>query len=137
MRKDLKDEAREALHVAAQRGAVEIVAALIGSGADVNQFDDLGHTPLHYAAAHEHLDVAQLLLASGANVNARQLETIGNTPLRHVADRCSLAMATLLVQAGADPTIPGWMSITALDKASARRRGEGPQVYALLRRAAR
>jgi ankyrin repeat protein len=87
---------------------------------------------LHYAARGEHLDLVQLLLGSGARVDAHHAPTIGNTPLGDVAATCSLAMARLLVEAGADPTIPGWMQLTALDKAAGRQRGDGPKVYELL-----
>ena len=41
-------------------------------------------------------------------------------------------MAQLLVDSGADPTIPGWMQLSALDKAHGRKRGDGPTVYELL-----
>jgi ankyrin repeat protein len=98
-------------------------------------FDDLGNTPLHHAVKKEHLDVAQFLLEHGANVDARHEPTIGSTPLREVADRCSLRMARLLVDAGANPATPGWMGLSALDKAAVRKRAEGPQVYQLLAQA--
>jgi hypothetical protein len=35
-----------------------------------------------------------------------------------------------------NPTIPGWMQLTALDRARKRKRGDGPGVYELLMRAA-
>src|SRR5262245_13778568 len=123
---------RERLHCAAQDGDLETVRALVASGADVNAFDDLGMTPLHYAAKNEQLSIAQFLLQHGAHVNAHHEPTVGNTPLREIAGNCSLHMAQLLVEAGADPTIPGWMQITALHSASQRKRGDGPKVYELL-----
>lgn len=127
---------RAQLHFAAQDGDLEKVRALIASGADLNTFDELGMTPLHYAAKEEHLEVARFLLQHGASVNARSEPTIGNTPLGEIAATCSLRMARLLVEAGADPTIPGWMQITALHRAGNRKRGEGPQVHELLLKAA-
>lgn len=126
----------EALHAAAQDGDLERVRDLLTRGYDVNAFDDLGKTPLHYAAGADRFEVARYLLERGANVNAHHTPTIGNTPLRDVAENCSLRMATLLIDAGADPTIPGWMQLTALHKAENRTRGDGPKVYALLLRAA-
>jgi len=124
------------LHNAAQRGDVASVRSLLSDGADINEFDDLGHTPLHYAAAAEHLETVKLLLQSGADVNARNEPTAGNTPLREIAATCSLQMAELLVHAGANPAIPGWMQLTALDQAKKRKRGDGPAVYRLLVRTA-
>ena len=125
------------LHSAAARGDVESARRLLSEGADVNAFDDLHRTPLHGAVEREHLGVAELLLKSGARVDARHEPTLGNTPLGDVAATCSLATAKLLVDAGADPTIQGWMQLTALDKAAKRRRGDGPNVYELLLQAAR
>jgi ankyrin repeat protein len=77
-----------------------------------------------------------LLLARGADVNAHDKTTIGNTPLCEIAATCSLQMATVLLNAGANPTIRGWMQRNALDQSRKRKRGEGPQVHALLVKAA-
>lgn len=126
----------EQLHQAAQRGDAKLAANLIERGCDPNSFDELGNTPLHYAAEEEHFDIVKLLLSHGANVNACCEARSGDTPIGHVAGTCSLAMANLLVEAGADPTIPGSMQIDALYHAKQRKRGDGPKVYDLLRRRA-
>jgi ankyrin repeat protein len=125
------------LHFAAQDGDVPLVQSLVDAGHDVNAFDDLGKTPLHYAVESERFEVARYLVERGADVNAHHEPTIGNTPLCEVAERCSLRMAQFLIAAGADPTIPGWMQLTALEKAKRRQRGDGPQVYELLMREAK
>jgi Ankyrin repeat len=62
---------------------------------------------------------------------------IGNTPLRDVAANCSFEVAKMLIDAGADPTIPGWMQITALHKAQERTTPEGVRVRQLLEEAAK
>jgi ankyrin repeat protein len=121
------------LHSAAQDGALERVAELLDRGAPINAFDELGKTPLHYAAQTGNLELMRLLLRRGADVNAHDETRIGNTPLGEVAGHCSLATATLLIEAGADPTIPGWMQLTALNRAQSRKRGDGPAVCQLLR----
>jgi ankyrin repeat protein len=131
------DLLRFELHFAAQDGDLDRVRQLIREGHDVNAFDEISKTPLHYAAESEHFEIVEYLIAHGADVNAHDEVRIGNTPLRDVAETCSLRMARLLVDAGADPAIPGWMQLTALDKAKHRERGDGPEVYELLTRAAR
>jgi ankyrin repeat protein len=127
----------EPVHSAAQDGDVGRLSELVAEGHAVNAFDDLGHTPLHYAVEKGHLDAARFLIGSRADVNAHDERVIGETPLGEVAGTCSLQMARLLVEAGADPTIPGWMQLTALDKAKGRKRGDGPQVYEYLNAAAK
>jgi ankyrin repeat protein len=127
---------REQLHFAAQDGNVAEVKRLLAAGYQPNVFDELGKTPLHYAAARGHLDVMRVLLTSGADVNANDETVIGNTPLREVAGSCSFEVAKILIDAGADPTIPGWMQITALHEAQARTRAEGLRIRELLEQAA-
>ena len=131
MKSDWQD--KERLHVAAAEGDLNEAKTLIQEGVSLHAFDDLSYTPLHYAVINGDLDMTRLLLKAGANVNACQVEKIGNTPLREVAGNCSLEMAKLLVDAGADPTIQGWMQLTALHVATQRKRPEGKRVLALLR----
>jgi ankyrin repeat protein len=128
---------RDALCFAAGDGDLRRVKELLAEGYPVNAFDDLSWTPLHHAARKEHLDVVRHLIAAGADVNAHQEERIGDTVLKHVAQTCSLELARILLDAGADPTIPGWMQLTALDKSAERKRAEGLEVHRLLVEAAR
>ncbi|MDP6679589.1 MAG: ankyrin repeat domain-containing protein [Verrucomicrobiota bacterium] len=68
-----------ALHQAAFHGQAEIVALLIGAGADVNVSARRGETPLHSTVYWEHREIAEMLIANGASVDAK-LEN-GQTPL--------------------------------------------------------
>jgi len=120
------------LHFAAQDGNLERVKKLIADGYPLNVFDDIDKTPLHYAAEKEHFDVAEYLIKSGADVNAHNRDRAGDTPLGAIAGNCSYNMAKLLVDAGADPSIPGWMHLTALNKAQERKKEEGKRVFSLL-----
>lgn len=123
----------ERLHRAAAAGDLLLVKQLLADGCDANAFDDgLSRTPLHYAAEGECFVVATHLLASGADVNAHDEDRIGETPLGHVAATCSYEMAELLLEAGANPTILGWMQITALARAARRKKPEGVKVYELM-----
>jgi ankyrin repeat protein len=128
---------REQLHFAAQDGDFAEVTRLLNEGHEPNVFDELGKTPLHYAAERGNLDVMRLLLASGADVNAHDERVIGNTVLRDIASNCSFEVARILIDAGADPTIPGWMLLTALDKSQERKKPEGVRVHQLLEQAAK
>ncbi len=132
-----EDWEKERIHEAAQNGDLELVRSLISEGADVNYLDELGKAPLHYAAESEHLEIVRALLQNGAEVDAHDSSQAGNTALREVASNCSYQMAELLIKHGADPTIPGWMQITALHKAQERKKPEGIKVYELLAKAAR
>ena len=127
----------EQLHSAAQDGDLPKVKELIEKGYSLNRFDDVSKTPLHCAVEGDHLDVVQYLIQSGADVNAHEESKIGNTPLREVADNCSYEIAKILIDAGADPTIPGWMQLTAIHKAEKRKKEEGVRVYRLLIEAAK
>ncbi len=55
-----------ALHNAASGGNKEYAEFLIGKGADVNAVDNLGYSPLHYAARMGHENIYGLLLSHGA-----------------------------------------------------------------------
>jgi len=123
---------KDRLHFAAQNGNVEEIKQIVAEGCDINRFDDIGYTPLHYAIKVENLEVAQLLINMGADVNAHDSDRAGNTPLAEVAKNCSFEVARFLIENGADPTIPGWMGLSALDRASNRKKPEGRRVYELL-----
>ena len=127
---------REQLHSACTKGDIADVTRLLKEGHNPNAFDELGRTPLHYAAQHGHLDVMRLLLDSGADVNAHDESVIGDTVLLHVASNCSFEVAKVLIDAGANPTIPGWMMLTALHKSEERKKPEGVRVHQLLLTAA-
>ncbi len=125
----------EALHLAAADGDLPKVKELIHQGYELNAFDDLSWTPLHHAVKEEKYAVVECLLAARADVNAHEEKKIGETPLGEVAANCKLKMAELLIEAGADPTILGWMQITAIHRASERKSDEGVKVYQLLQSA--
>lgn len=120
------------LNCAAQAGNEDLVKQLLQEGCPINAFDELGKTPLHYASRSEHIAVIKLLLEAGADINAHDESTIGDTPLGAIAGNCNFEVAKLLIDADANPTIPGWMQLTALHHAKKRKKPEGQRVYQLL-----
>jgi ankyrin repeat protein len=122
------------LHYAAQDGNIEEVARLVGEGFAINQFDYLSRTPLHYAVEGEHYLVAKWLLENGADVNANEEEKIGETALSLAAQGAYPEIVELLLRHGANPDIPGWMGITAQDRAQKRKDENGVKINALLTR---
>ena len=69
------------LHMAGWSGKARLISRLIRHGADVNQRDSGGDSPLHRAAESEKptLKTMQLLIDNGAEVNAKN--KLGKTPL--------------------------------------------------------
>jgi len=88
-----------ALHRAAQCGAIDIVEFLILKGADVNARTQCGSTPLGFAAAEGHTNIAALLLEKGAELDPK---TTGVTPLYVAVQFDHADTAHFLVDQGAD-----------------------------------
>lgn len=65
------DDGLSALHWASDRGAADVVDALLSHGSDVNVKDSDGQTPLHYAVSCGHIDCIKVLLKHGADVNLK------------------------------------------------------------------
>jgi ankyrin repeat protein len=74
-------------------------------GADPNQGDDVGYTPLHVAIQEKRVDAVGLLLESGADPN--RADNHGNIPLWTAVRTCGKdnRIILLLLGAGADPRI--------------------------------
>lgn len=60
-------------------GKTALVELLIKQGADVNQIDSSGETPLYEAARRGCVGILQLLIQNGADVNV--MDNLGKTPL--------------------------------------------------------
>ena len=89
--------------MAAERGCHKCLAALIGTGADVNCQDANRRTPLMKAAWDGHDKCVKLLIQGGADVNYVNHEGMfGDTVLMEAAERGHDKCMELLIQAGAD-----------------------------------
>lgn len=75
-----------ALFVAAHRGHIDIVKALLTSGGDINSTTKCGRTVLHVAAAAGQEACIALLLSKGAGHLIKVEDNYGKTPLQTAAD---------------------------------------------------
>ncbi|CAD7704820.1 unnamed protein product [Ostreobium quekettii] len=84
--------------------------------------DDEGKTALVVAAAKNHLDCVNLLLAFGANVQHMSRRRDGGTALHEAVQRqCSAQLVDALLSKGASPFVENASGFTALDYAIVRK----------------
>ena len=72
------------LHLACLGGNKDTVQLLIESGVTLNQVNMKGEAPIHVAAQHGFISVAEILFANGVDIEC-QSETDKCTPLHHAA----------------------------------------------------
>ncbi|KAI9359203.1 ankyrin repeat-containing domain protein [Zopfochytrium polystomum] len=87
------------LHLACDRGHLDVVEFLLQCGASIDSRDDEGSSSLHYAAANGSTEVISYLVAKGADVNARTPE--GWTPLLSACTHGRADSVRRLLQCGA------------------------------------
>ena len=58
------------LHLASISGSYRIVQLILKHGGKIDETDDLGWTPLHYAVSYGNIPCALVLLQAGADINA-------------------------------------------------------------------
>jgi ankyrin repeat protein len=106
------------LHLASEKGHVEIARFLLDHDANVKAEKIDGSTPLHLASQEGQLEVAGLLIESGADLTAKNKGR--ETPL-HLALRAGrLEVAVMLIERGADVTPQNKNGVTPLHLASQR-----------------
>jgi ankyrin repeat protein len=116
--------AGDELFNAVRAGDAGHVKALMKSGADANVRDDLGATPLMYAAALPAQDCIRALLAGGADVNAATI--MGSTALMWATGQP--ATVRLLIDHGADINAKTKSGMTALLTATRRANTESMKI---------
>jgi ankyrin repeat protein len=103
-----------ALMLAAYRGNLAAVRALLDKGAEPNQ---TGWTALHYAATVGNNDIVALLLDRSAYIDAESPNQ--TTPIMMAARGGHILTVKLLLDEGADATLKNGAGMTAIDFAKA------------------
>ncbi|GAA6036876.1 hypothetical protein JCM8097_006327 [Rhodosporidiobolus ruineniae] len=118
------------IHLAAQRGHVEVVQWLVEEAGAMPELEDLeGETALHKAAD---LDVVRTLISRGVDIDAADAD--GWTPLHVAASKGRLEISRLLLDAGASVDQQSKRGYTALQNAAVK--GRLPLVHFLLKQGA-
>jgi len=86
-------------HEAAKRGDADAIKSLLTACGDINERDDLGAVPLHWATTAESNEGLSLLLKAGSNLEAA--DSNGKTPLQWAVERQNTGGVRLLLKAGA------------------------------------
>ena len=109
---DLSNKSGETpLMIASIEGNLPLVKTLVLQNKAL--IDHISWTPLHYACAKGHLEVAQFLIANGATVDSLSL---GNTtPLMMAVQSGNEQLVKLLLDKGADLQIRNAQGLTAID----------------------
>lgn len=110
---------RTALHAAAENDDAPMLRLLLASDgrAFLGKFDEVGRTPLMAAVDRGHESTVDLLIKAGSDVNAHDEAQAGETAIIWAVESGQLGIVRRLLDAGADPTIPGWMGLTAIHRA--------------------
>ena len=110
---------RTPLHIAAEKGYVDVVMFLVENGADVNLTDANGNTPLIFIIHKTgNLEIVKRLLTNGAVVNAQN--RTGETALMYAAWRGHLEIVQLLLEHSADASLKNRQGDTALTLAESK-----------------
>ena len=82
-----------------------MIASLFESGVDPNAADNLGFTPLHFAAQSQCAEVVLMLVEKGAEIDKKN--SVGNTPLGLAIFnyRGDGEVIKILLKAGANPNL--------------------------------
>jgi len=110
------------LDVAVTSGQLDTVGFLLNKGANPNQPDSTGETPLMWAigrirnevAAETRIEILKMLLKAGADPNLKASSTYTSAPLLKAASLGQSEMVSILLAAGADVNVTNTVGQTAL-----------------------
>jgi ankyrin repeat protein len=107
---------------AVRHGDVQQVRSQLKAGANVNQPEGDGATPLHWAAYRDSVDLVQLLLAAGASAQAAN--DLGVTPLHLAAANGNVATLRLLLDRQANANAAAASGVTPVMEAARNGRAD-------------
>lgn len=114
----LDEDDNTPLHLAAKKGAIEVVQVLLDHNAKINIQNDSGRTPLHYAAKKGDVYIVLLLLERDADVNAK--DSSDTTALHLAVQNNRDDVIRILIDYGADMNAEDDAGYTPLDDAACR-----------------
>lgn len=88
------------LHIACEKGNVELAKMFIHNGALIDKKDNDGRTPLHYAAQNGNEELVKLILEKGHKLNFKDNQ--GYTPLHLAIKKHKFELVPYLVLLGED-----------------------------------
>ena len=106
------------LHKAAARGDTASIRELLEAGADVDERDGDGRTPVMTATRGNNVDAVRVLIEAGADIDIRD-DRLDN-PFLYAGAEGLLDILRLCIAAGADPALTNRFGGTALIPASER-----------------
>ncbi|MDB6134676.1 MAG: hypothetical protein JWM59_2919 [Verrucomicrobiales bacterium] len=114
-----EDPTDSLLHKAAAEGDLDRVNFMLDYPCPVTleTFDFVDRTPLIWASEKGHLEIVERLLEVGANPNSHNEARAGDTALRKAVRGGHHQVVAVLLKAGGDPSIRGWMGLSAIDQA--------------------
>ena len=101
---------------AAKNGDLDKLQEALSKGADMNGHDDMGITPLSWAAMAGHADAAQLLIKKGAKINGKNRD--GGTPLHGAAFLGQTEIVELFIKNKANLNVSNDKGETPLDNSA-------------------
>ncbi|XP_035826421.1 transient receptor potential cation channel subfamily A member 1 [Aplysia californica] len=110
------------LHVAAAKGKVNVVEALLEHEADVDAVDNQGNTALHLAVEAASPDICNLLIKHGADVDV--VNSHHMMAIHLAADLGDVDVVKALLDNQVDPDSRGESGMTALHYAASKDHGE-------------
>lgn len=104
------------LQLASARGQTDMVAVMLEDGADVNQINKHGKTPLMLAAGNNHPETTAMLLERDAAIDAQDVD--GMTALIMASSSGHVEVIKVLMESGADINGTNKYGATAITNAA-------------------